>query len=243
MIKVTNIGFSYPKAKSAIFEGHSFSVKNGEVLAVLGPNGSGKTTLIKTLLSLLPISEGVIQFNGSSSYVPQSTLSPFDYSVREMVAMGTMGKGGLFASPSKNDFKDCAIALDKVGMLELLEHSFARLSGGQQQMVLIARALVSNPDIMILDEPTSALDFHNQNKVLQTIANVAEQGKAVIFTTHCPQQALHVSHKVLLVRKEKKSIYGVTDKVLNAENLSELYQIPIVRGVLQNQEIIAPLFT
>ena len=243
MIEVENISYSYPRAKQPIFDGHSFSLQKGEIMAVLGPNGSGKTTLIKTLLNLLPISSGRIQINGHRSYVPQETLSPFDYSVRETVVMGASGQNGLFAAPEKSDFDKTEAALQKVGMLDLVDDSFAHLSGGQKQMVLIARALVSNPDLMILDEPTSALDYHNQDKVLQSMADVARQGKAVIFTTHCPHQALHVSHKVLLVKKIAKSVYGPAKEILNEENLSQLYQLPISRHALQEGDIIVPSYS
>ncbi len=242
MIEVDNISYKYPRAKQSIFEGHSFSLQKGEIMAVLGPNGSGKTTLIKTLLGLLPISSGTIQIEGHRSYVPQETLSPFDYSVREIVVMGASGQNGLFAAPGKRDFEKTEKALEKVGMLDLINDSFAQLSGGQKQMVLIARALVSNPDLMILDEPTSALDYHNQDRVLQSMADVARQGKAVIFTTHCPHQALHVSHKVLLVRKFAKSIYGPAQEILNEGNLSQLYQLPISRHSLQDGDIIVPSY-
>lgn len=243
MIKVSNIGFKYPKAQSAIFKGHNFELKAGEILAILGPNGSGKTTLIKCLLGLLPIFEGEIKLNGTRSYVPQHTLSPFDYNVREMVVMGASGQNGLFAQPTKADYQKTDEALDQVGMLDWRDESFSHLSGGQRQMILIARALVSNPDIMILDEPTSALDYHNQDKVLQTMRHVASQGKAVIFSTHCPLQALHISQKVLLVKKSTPSLFGLAEDVLNQDNLSELYQLPIARMKLEQSEIIVPLYS
>lgn len=242
MIEVKNISYCYPRADQPIFEGHSFSLKAGEIMAVLGPNGSGKTTLIKTLLKLLPIDSGQINIVGQLSYVPQETLSPFDYTVREMVVMGASGQNGLFAAPSKSDYLQTAIALEKVGMRDLIDESFTHLSGGQKQMVLIARALVSNPDVMVLDEPTSALDYHNQDKVLQSMAEVARQGKAVIFTTHCPLQALHVSHKVLLVQKFSDSIYGQTKEILSEENLSNLYQLPISRHTMKDGDIIVPSY-
>ncbi len=243
MINVTNIGFCYPKAKTAIFEGHNFAVKAGEVLAILGPNGSGKTTLIKSLLGLLPIFKGEIKLNGSRSYVPQNTLSPFDYSVSEMVVMGASGQNGLFAASTKADYNRTDEALEQVGMLDWRNESFSHLSGGQRQMILIARALVSNPDIMILDEPTSALDYHNQDKVLQMMRHVANQGKAIIFSTHCPLQALHISQKTLMVKKNSPSVFGASKDVLSEENLSKLYQLPIFRGKLNQSEIIVPLYS
>lgn len=243
MINVNDISFQYPGAGKPIFEGHSFSLERGEVLAILGPNGSGKTTLIKVLLGLLPLSSGTVNISGRCSYVPQSTLSPFDYSVGEMVVMGASGQNGLFATPLKRDRYRSEQALEQVGMLNYINENFAHLSGGQKQLILIARALVSDPDILILDEPTSALDYHNQDKVLQTMADVSLAGKSVIFTTHCPHQALHVSDKVLLVKAHAPSIFGFSDNILEEKHLSQLYELPIVRHSLEHGDIIVPRFS
>jgi iron complex transport system ATP-binding protein len=159
-----------------------------------------------------------------------------------MVVMGASGQNGLFASPTQKDMTRSEQALDQVGMLDWADENFAHLSGGQKQMVLTARALVSNPDLMILDEPTSALDYRNQDKVLQTMAEVARKGKAVIFTTHCPHQALHVSHKVLLVQKNAPGIFGDAGDILSEDHLSRLYQLPIARHNLSDGDIIVPRF-
>ncbi len=242
MLSVKDIHFSYDKEQESIFQGHSFSLNKGDVLAILGPNGSGKTTLIKTLLKLLPLDKGEIKLEGSVSYVPQETLSPFDYCVKEMVVMGRSSKNGLFAVPCKNDYVKTKEVLDQVGMLHTLEDSFSTLSGGQKQMVLIARALVSNPNVIMLDEPCSALDYHNQDKVLEAISKVAKEGKIVVFTTHCPMQALHVSNKVLLVKKFRKSIFGNSSDILSEKNLSKLYDISINRYKIVDEDIIIPSY-
>lgn len=242
MINVKDIHFSYDNSNIEIVKGHSFDLEKGDILAILGPNGAGKTTLLKTLLKFLPLKKGEINIKGEVSYVPQETSSPFDYLVREIVLMGTSSKNGLFAIPNKNDLKKTKKVLKEVDMLEFIDENFSHLSGGQKQMVLIARALVSNPDIIILDEPTSALDYHNQDKVLEAIANVAREGKVVIFTTHCPMQALHVSNKALLVRKFEKSIYGLSKDILSEDNLSKLYDIQIHRHNINDDEIITPYY-
>lgn len=242
MIDVNEITFQYPGAGKPIFEGHSFSVGKGEVLAILGPNGSGKTTLIKTLLGLLPLNSGRVSISGHCSYVPQNTLSPFEYSVGEMVLMGASGQNGLFATPSKRDKSRTEQALDQVGMRHYIHSNFTHLSGGQKQLILIARALVSEPDVMVLDEPTSALDYHNQDKVLQTMMTVSRSGKTVLFTTHCPHQALHIADKVLLVKENSAGIFGYSEDILQEEYLSQLYELPIVRHTLEHGDIIVPRF-
>lgn len=243
MLKVKDIHFSYEKSQKAIFQGHSFSLKAGEILSILGPNGSGKTTLLKTLLNILPLDKGTINIDGTFAYVPQETMSPFDYSVKEMVLMGTSSQNGLFAVPKQKDFVKTEEVLKQVGMFHLINESFSHLSGGQKQMILIARALVSNPDIIMLDEPCSALDYHNQDKVLQAMSEVSKNGKIVIFTTHCPLQALHVSHKVLLVKKSQKSVFGNASDILTGEHLTSLYDITINRHTISTRDIIVPFYS
>ncbi len=243
MISVKDIAFSYDKSKEEIFKGYTFSLSKGEILAILGPNGTGKTTLIKTLLNILPLNKGTIEIKGDCSYVPQETLSPFDYSVLEVVLMGASSKNSFFAIPTRDDYIKTKEVLEQLDILDLSDKSFSYLSGGQKQMVLIARALASNPDIIILDEPTSALDYYNQKKVLNTILKVSEQGKVVIFSTHCPMQALYTSHKVLLVQKYQKSIFGTSKDILTQENLSNLYQIQINCYKIENNDIIIPIYS
>lgn len=240
MIEVEDLGCRYGRAQ--IIQGCSFSIAPGEVMTVLGPNGSGKTTLIKALLGLIP-REGIVRIKGEMSYVPQSTLSPFDYSVREMVLLGASGRSGLFATPGAGARARTEAALAQVGMTGFAERAFTRLSGGQKQMVLIARALASGPEVMVLDEPTSALDFFNQDKVLQTIGTLGAQGRAVVFSTHCPQQALQVAHKVLLVAPGGGCRFGPAPEILTEAHLSALYRLRILRDRINGTEIIAPCFT
>ncbi len=240
MLKAEGITYTYPNTEKPILENYNFSLEKGEILAVLGSNGAGKTTLIKTLLGLLPIQEGKVYFEGQRSYVPQSTLSPFAYSVKEMVVMGSCGKNGAFAVPNSGDYKRASEVLEQVGMEALINESFTHLSGGQKQLVLIARALASDPDIMILDEPTSSLDYYNQDMIMSTMSNISREGKIIIFSTHCPMQALHISHKVLLVKKYCECIFGKTREILNEENLSSLYNLPVSRYYFNKTEIVVP---
>ncbi len=246
MFKAIDISFSYGSPREAIFQNYSFDVEPGKVMAVLGPNGQGKTTLVKCLLNLLPLNEGDIKFSGHKSYVPQNALTPFDYEVREMVVMGCNRGRGVFAQISKKDYQSADEALDKVGMRSYSKRGFAALSGGQKQMVLIARALASRPDIMILDEPTSALDFKNQNRVLNIMKDIAAQGQSVIFTTHCPHQALYVSDQALIMKSRNDFMTGSAREILTTNNLSSLYGINIHTGSLgakyDYRNFVTPLF-
>ncbi len=130
-----------------------------------------------------------------------------------------------------------------VGWVGLIIPHFARMITGANHSRLLPVSMLVGAIYIILEEPTSALDYHNQGRVLQSMADAARQGKAVIFTTHCPHQALHVSHKVLLVRKFAKSIYGPAREILNEGNLSQLYQLPIFRHTLQDGYIIVPSYS
>lgn len=242
MINVQDLSYSYPHSSRRLIANCSFSARSGEVVAILGSNGSGKTTLIKILLGLLPAACGKVSQARSCAYVPQKTHVPFDYSVLEVVVMGASSQNGFFAVPKKQDKIRARAELARVGLLERADASFAQLSGGQQQMVLIARALVSQPEILIMDEPTSALDYRNQNRVLQSITETAGSGKTVIFTSHCPTQALRVADRVLLIGSTDCT-FGNADEILSESNLSQLYQTPIGRYQTTDGEVISPKFS
>ena len=247
MIRAHNIGFQYRPDQEFIFRQYSFELAKGEIMAVLGPNGQGKTTLIKCLLELLRLSEGYIEVQGHRSYVPQNALTPFDYEVREIVVMGCNKTRGLFATISKQDYEAADQALCEVGMQNYRHRRFASLSGGQKQMVLIARALVSAPEIMILDEPTSALDYKNQDTVLTILKRIAAQGKTIIFSTHCPHQALRISDKALILCSQTSFSCGPSKEILNECALSKLYRIDIHKGSPlghgDDYEFVIPLYS
>jgi len=246
VIRAEKISFRYGTASKFVFQDYSFEVKAGEVLSVLGPNGQGKTTLVKTLLDLLPLSSGMIHCQGHKAYVPQNALTPFDYDVREMVVMGCNPGRGMFSGVTTEDYKAADHAIEKVGMTHLARQGFASLSGGQKQMVLVARALASRPDIMILDEPTSALDFKNQSLVLNIMKQIASEGKTVIFTTHCPHQALYVSDTAMIMQSSDSCFCGPAEEVLTNNHLSRLYGVHIHKGSIETDykccDFVIPVF-
>lgn len=226
-IDVKNMGFAYTK-EQWIFRDLNFSIAPGSVFAILGPNGKGKTTLLKSILGLLSPQEGSVILRGQSAFVPQLFSVTFAYSVLDMVVMGRAKQIGLFSQPSKADYGSAYEALKRFGLEELAERPFSDLSGGQRQLVIIARALVAEAQILILDEPTSALDLKNQELILQWIHRLSkEEGLTILFTTHHPHHALSVADHALLMFEHDDYTFGTIGETLCEENLMRLYGIAI----------------
>ena len=232
------LAYGYPGR--TIGTGVELTLHEGEVLAVLGPNGAGKTTLFRTLLGLLDAHAGSITVAGSPlsslsraqmaravAYVPQASSSYFDFSVLEMVTMGRTAHLGAFAQPVQRDRDLAARALDRLGILALAERSIAEVSGGERQLALIARALVTEAKAIVFDEPTANLDFGNQARVLAEIGRLREQRIAVLLCTHDPDHALEIADRALLLRDGHVLAQGPTALVLTGENLTALYGLPV----------------
>jgi len=234
-------------SNKTIFKNYSFEVKKGDIVVILGPNGKGKTSLLKSILSLIPLNGGDIKTNTQIAYVPQNTSITFDYKVIDVVLMGRAKHLGFFSSPSKNDYNLSMEILKSLNMQEFEQKNFSQLSGGEKQLILIARAMVSQCDFLILDEPASALDFYNQKKILNTLKNLNKtKNLTILYTTHYPQHALHLSTKVLLMFDEKKYMFERTDQLMKNDILSELYGIEIQKLSFNHEnkhiETIIPIF-
>ena len=200
----------------------------------------GKTTLFKTLLNLMPKVSGQILLDGKDiqdfsnqdfakkvAYVPQHSRAPFAFSVLNVVIMGRTAQMGFFGSLSKKD-KDLAVAaLDQLHIGHLKDRNFLELSGGQHQMVMIARALVQEPEYILFDEPTSALDFGNQLEVLTEIISLKEQNIGILMTTHSPDHAFLCGGDALLIKNTHDYLIGPVDDVLTAQTLSDAYGVDV----------------
>jgi iron complex transport system ATP-binding protein len=172
------IGYGRTRIASSL----DLSVIAGSVTCLLGPNGVGKTTLFKTLLGLIPPLSGTVEIDGSDlsqldrqtiarqiAYVPQAQIAEFPYTVIDLVVMGRTAHLGAFGGPRRADHEAAMAALDKLGIASLAERDSTQISGGQRQLVLIARALAQRTRIVVMDEPTASLDLGNRILVLDTI--------------------------------------------------------------------------
>ncbi|MBU2511107.1 ABC transporter ATP-binding protein [bacterium] len=227
MIKVEKAGFRF-KDSGWIFRNHSFHLKTGETMAILGPNGRGKTTLLKSIIGLLKITQGKITKTCDIGVVHQYSQSPFSYNVIDMVIMGRARHLGMFSSPTAKDKNLALEALELLGLIGLKDREFSSLSGGEKQLVLIARAMASGCNCLILDEPASALDFKNQDIILKTLRDITHnKNMSVLFTTHYPQHALHIADKVLLMYSPDRYEFGAATEIMDDSHLKDLYRLDI----------------
>ena len=238
LFEVKNISFDYDG--EVIFSDISFSIERGDVLCILGPNGTGKTTLIKCLNGLNEINSGEILINGEDiralsfrqiskhvGYIPQSHVPSFPFKVFDVVLMGRAPYLNLTDSPKEEDRKIALDALKTLGIEDLKDKEYTNLSGGERQLVFLARVLCQKPDILILDEPTSHLDFGNQIKLLEIIDNLARSGLSIIMSSHFPDHAFLSSTKVAIMKNKKFIDFGTPDDVVTEENLKKAYSIDV----------------
>ncbi|WP_406536885.1 ABC transporter ATP-binding protein [Methanobrevibacter sp.] len=255
LFEVKNISFSYDGDE--IFSDISFSIDKGDVLCILGPNGTGKTTLIKCLNGLHHIDSGEILINGQSikklsfreisthiGYIPQSHVPSFPFKVLDVVVMGRAPYLNLTDSPKKEDMEIALNSLKALGIDHLKDKEYTNLSGGERQLVFLARVLCQKPDILILDEPTSHLDFGNQIKLLEIIDNLAKSGLSIIMSSHFPDHAFLSSTKVAIMKNKKFIDFGSPDDVVTESNLRKAYSIDVKLIELDNnRKVCVPLKT
>ncbi len=237
-IEVTDLSFSY--GGRAVLQNISFRVEKGEFLSILGPNGAGKSTLFRCILGLLSGYSGQVLVEGADirkmtvresankiAYIPQTSQSVFRYSVFDIILMGRTSSLSLFQSPGKEDKEKCFWAMEKVGITHLASRCYHKLSGGEQQLVMIARALVQDAPYLMLDEPTANLDLGNQFLVLEQMRSLAREGYAVIQTTHNPEQSYQFSHRILAIQSGRILADGTPGQVLTQDNIKALYGVDV----------------
>ncbi|MDD4180634.1 MAG: ABC transporter ATP-binding protein [Victivallaceae bacterium] len=254
MIRVENLTFRHYRGAKPVVNNVSFSVKKGHLAVLLGPNGSGKTSLFKCIAGLWTPEHGRVLFDGRDvvnisfrerasllAVVPQEHTPPFPYSVFEAVLMGRAPHVALFAGPSVADECAAKAALEAVGIGHLTDRCYTRISGGERQLVLIARALAQEAPLLLLDEPTSHLDFRNQHMVLETVRRVAKaKNLTVLMTLHDPNLASCFAHQIFMIKEGVIVTNGTPESTLTEEHLGDLYDIGVGVSKVQNRRFIYP---
>lgn len=254
MLKVKGVHFRHKESRSDILKEIDFDAYAGKMTTVLGPNGSGKTTLFKCIAGLWKPQKGAILFDGKDisglshkerakifAVVPQEHDPPFPYSVLDAVLMGRVSHVSMFSSPSKHDYLKAQEAIDTVGINHLKERPYTKISGGEKQLVLIARALAQESPVLLLDEPTSHLDFRHQVAVLKKVKEITrKKGLITLMTLHDPNLAMIFSDKVVMINDGHVVSNGLPQEVITKENLKSVYGIDVSVVNWNGTKIIYP---
>lgn len=234
MLSVKNLQFSYKT--QAILSDISFNVKKGDLCGLFGPNGCGKTTLFKCCLNFLKYDKGQVILDEQDtshvktedmaklvSYVPQEHKPPFPYLVRDVVLMGRTPHINGFFGTKKIDRQKALKAMKLLEILEIANTPYNQLSGGQRQLVLIARAVAQETKIMFLDEPTSALDFSNQIRIWQIMRRIADSGVTILACSHDPNHVSWYCDHVVIMNHSRILTQGNPMDVINEPTLNNIY--------------------
>ncbi len=216
------------------------SLKPGRITAILGPNGAGKTTLLHLALGWLQPWHGEIQLFGQPLHqytrqrrgrwlalVPQTEHTPFDYTVLEYVLMGRSPHLPPLGLPRQTDYQAAYQALVQVGLAQFAENRVPQLSGGERQLMLLARAIAQSPRLLLLDEPTAHLDLRNKARLIDLLRMLRKQNTTLLLTSHEPEVVLALADDVLLIDTDGRVQFGAVDAIFTSETLSRIYQMPI----------------
>lgn len=238
-LEVRDLACGYSPER-AVLEHVEFEVHDHEICCILGPNGVGKTTLFKTLLRFVPALGGSVFLDGddlsrwgarrmaqSVAYVAQNHVPPFPYLAEDVVMLGRVSSTGYFRQPSALDRDIVRSSMEDMGIWHLRDQAYTDISGGERQLVMLARAMAQEPQLLVLDEPTSGLDYGNQVRVLEKICDLRDRGYAVIMTTHAPDHAFLCKANVALLQRDRPMLFGSAARVVTEKNLQDAYGVRV----------------
>ena len=249
MLSVENGCYKYPKSERQILKDICFELDEGQLLAILGPNGAGKTTLLRCVMGLLKWEKGVSRLEGRDirripnrelwqtvAYVPQAKAAAAIYTTEEMILLGRSSRFGLLAQPKEEDMAVVRRVMERLHIEHLAGRKCSEVSGGELQMVLIAKALAAEPRVLVLDEPESNLDFRNQLLILDAISSLTAEGMTCVFNTHYPAHALQRADRALLLSRDGGFRFGPTAEVVTEAHIEEAFGVKAVIGEIETPE-------
>nr|WP_154324988.1 ABC transporter ATP-binding protein [Pantoea sp. 201603H] len=235
-LQFTHVSLGYPG--HSVLHDASFTLDSGTLTCLVGANGCGKTTLMRSILGVLPVENGEILLNGipidrlspatrakNIAWVPQAHDGAFAFRVSEMVMMGLTPYLSAFTTPGHREQALAYQKLDDMGIRHLAERRWTALSGGEKQLVLITRALVQQPQLLLMDEPASSLDFGHQIRLLDTVRTLRSQGITILMSTHHPLHARAVADSILCIQPNGAINQGSAVALLANDALAVLYGV------------------
>lgn len=247
-IKVEDLSFSY--GKHEVLKDVSFEIPDGELVGILGPNGVGKSTLFRCILGLNRHYKGTVFVNGKDikhlsirerareiAYIPQSHAPVYDYAVLDVVLMAAGNDLKVLSNPGFSQKIRAYEALERIGIEDFAHRLYTHISGGEQQLVLIARAIAQNANTIVMDEPTSALDYGNTVRVLSCVRQLAREGMSIVQSTHNPDQAFLYSDKALVMKEGRIEAFGRPHDVITSDLISGLYGIDVEVNSLYEDKV------
>lgn len=251
IMEFRNVQFNWYRKKDPLFPSLDMQVPTGIASALLGPNGAGKTTIMdlslgwrtpqsgEILLQEYPISLWSPRKRGQfMALVPQDEIIQFDYSVLEYILLGRSPYLPTLGNPGQDDKRIALEALEEAGIAHLVKRRVSRLSGGERQLVLLARALTQQPKLLLLDEPASHLDLHNREKIIQILQKLKQKGISLFFTSHDPELVIRLADHAILLKHGSVIQSGPSESILNDKNLTDLYNIPVKIGKIEGHKVM-----